>query len=117
MKQECLNHIKETNSRFTYRTDEKLYGAEEVWAGGLDSQGLGDCEDYALEIRKHCGGSIYHCQYSGWGHAVLKLPNGQWIDNIYKKPVDELNANYTGLYKYPVWKIWIKLLVGWFNKK
>jgi len=38
MQEECLNHIKETNSRFTYQTDEKLYGSEEVWAGLINKK-------------------------------------------------------------------------------
>lgn len=117
MKEECLKHIKETNSRFTYRTDEELYGAKEVWAGGLDKQGFGDCEDYSLEIRKHCGGDMYYCKIGKSGHAVLQLPNGQWIDNVYKKPLDErFDDRYTGFKKYWTITVWLKLVIGWFKK-
>lgn len=117
MNEECIGYINKTNQKFKYKTDESLYGHEEVWAGGLDEMGFGDCEDYALEIRKHCGGDIYYCEISGWGHAVLNLPNGQWIDNVNRKPLTKLDNRYRGFKKYPVWQVWIKLAVGWIKKK
>lgn len=115
--EKCRQHIKDINEQFTYESDEALYGASEVWAGGLTEEGLGDCEDYAMEVQKVCGGDLYYCKYKGNGHAILKLPNGQWVDNIYRRPVNNLSLNYTNVVKY--WKImvWFKLFTGWIKQR
>lgn len=117
MKKECLEHIKAVNKKFTYKTDEVLYAHEEVWAGGLDEDGFGDCEDYSLEVRKKCGGDMYFCRISGAGHAVLKLPNGKWIDNVYRKPMDQFDKRYEGFVKYWTITVWFKLASGWIKRQ
>jgi hypothetical protein len=106
--------LKELNSKFVYKTDKLKHDYPEVWEY-LDlnqEKVFGDCEDYSLTIQREFGGTIYFCKLSGWGHAVLKLPNGKWIDNVYKQPVDKLDARYTSFRKMYWFEVSIKLFIG-----
>jgi len=109
-------HIDHLNAHFKYQTDIKQYGTEELWTD-LPKSGLGDCEDYAIALWKDCGGSIYFCRISGSGHAVLKLPNGKWIDSVYKTMVDEFDDCYTDFNKYYTITVYWKIIKGWFKKE
>ena len=97
------------NKKFIYRSDKEEYGTVEYWTVlDLEAEFVhGDCEDYSLTIQKEFGGRIHICKYDGVCHAILKLPDGTWIDNIQKKPVKELNERYTMV--IPLYNFLVKL--------
>lgn len=103
--------LSDLNNRFEYRRDRK-----ETWSI-MKGRGTlrGDCEDYALTLiwmmeresmtrfwwsltrGKYV---IWYCTHKGNGHVVL-WHDGKWIDNIRRKWVRELPAQYD--LRYPHW--------------
>lgn len=111
---ELQSFLEVLNAKFEYTTDQVQYGAYEYWAE-LDlnrDKVKGDCEDYSLTIKKEFGGMIYICKYKNDGHAILKLPNGQWIDNIQKTPVDKLDEHYRFVIPFPEPLVTIKKFIS-----
>jgi len=111
---ELDSFLSELNSKFIYTTDKEQYGTYEYWIElDLNREKVkGDCEDYALTIKKEFGGMIYICKYKGSGHAILKLKNGQFVDNIQKRPVDKLDKHYTLVIPFPEPFVLIKKIMS-----
>ena len=95
------------NTRITPRTDMEMWGKEEVWS--YPDNGLGDCEDYALEKRRELmnigvpAGDLLMTvarQPNGDGHAVLTVRTslGEFIlDNLQPKVLAWTDTDYTYL--------------------
>lgn len=98
--QEMRAVIDGLNKDFTYVSDKKKYGFNDVWRR-LGSDGEGDCEDYSLELLSRlAGGSelkmaiwvltgkakILHLKHRtrGTGHVALQF-DGLYADNITAK--------------------------------
>lgn len=99
--------IDKLNKHFVYRSDASKFGVNEYWLGfKLFDDDLryweGDCDDYSLYLYHNIEGcTLWHCTFAGSGHMVCELPDGKWIDNNVKKPVNELNQKrYTKFVKY-----------------
>jgi hypothetical protein len=85
--------IKSLNRRFVYVSDFKQYSTIEVWKDQSELSRYkrikDDCEGYAVALwRLILGCEIWFVIAYGGGHAVVKLPDGKWIDCNIKKPVD-----------------------------
>ena len=101
--------IEKLNDKFRYRTDEDKNGVEDYWIGwksftdDLDFW-EGDCDDYSFYLYFNIEGcSVYFCEYGTYnqGHMICQLPDGSYIDNIAKKPMNPLDSTlYKNLYKY-----------------
>ncbi|QPB08613.1 hypothetical protein [Vibrio phage Va2] len=114
-----LKFIVNLNERFQYVRDDKQYGFKEVWTLLSSKNFKGDCEDYALTIWNEFGGEMYYVHYYGQGHAVLKLPCGRYIDNIYRTRVSKEyleKRGYKFKRKYYLPIIWAKLFLGYVKK-
>lgn len=62
-----------------YISDQDQYGVEDVWTPSLK----GDCEDYALWVKKIIGGKLLYVKTrKGEYHVVLEV-NGLIVDNLY----------------------------------
>ena len=95
------------NTRITPRTDMEMWGKEEVWS--YPDNGLGDCEDYALEKRRELmnigvpAGDLLMTvarQPNGDGHAVLTVRTslGEFIlDNLQPRVQAWTDTDYTYL--------------------
>lgn len=117
--QELNEFLKELNEKFVYTSDQIRHGSSDFWQSlNMNRKKVyGDCEDYSLTIRERFGGDMYFCRVNGEGHAVLKLPNGKWIDNIYKRPTKEFNKRYyTDFVKYTEFQIKMKKIKAKFHK-
>ena len=99
--------IERMRKDFTYASDQKTSGTREKWSFLAKSGKVeGDCEDYCLTMIRRIYGSIFmslfaiatrkvsihYCHlYSGGknrgGHAVLRLPNGRYIECNEQKQV------------------------------
>jgi hypothetical protein len=72
--QDALDKV---HASFEYQGDFEQYGEFEWWA--LPTTGKGDCEDFALEMRRELnsrgihGTRILHVVVNGSGHAALEL--------------------------------------------
>ncbi len=72
----CTAH-RRVQQGFTYVSDEKQYGEIEYWVMPDDVEGVtGDCEDFALAVRKICDDAgiktrLVFCTLDGGGHIVL----------------------------------------------
>ena len=94
------------NTKVTPRTDEEMWGKEEVWSYPV---GVGDCEDYVLEKRRELmavgvpAGSLLITvvrQPNGDGHAVLtvRTSSGDYIlDNLEPRVLAWQDTDYTYL--------------------
>ncbi len=94
------------NTTVVPRTDEEMWGQEEVWSF---PDGVGDCEDYVLEKRRELmavgvpAGSLLITvvrQPNGDGHAVLtvRTSNGDYIlDNLEPRILAWQDTDYTYL--------------------
>lgn len=96
---ELNEFLKHLNSKYKYVSDQEKYGFKEHWSE-LPEDFEGDCEDYCLTIQAHFGGDLYFATYKGSGHCVLKLKDDSWIDNITKRPVNQLSDDYVIKFKY-----------------
>lgn len=99
--------IDELNARYVYVYDSEQYGVAEVWKDlsqiSRYKRVKGDCEDYAIYLwRKIKGCEIWYCRAWGGGHAVVKLPNGYWIDCNYRKPMISPPAAWDMSVGYPI---------------
>ncbi|RWC06904.1 MAG: transglutaminase, partial [Mesorhizobium sp.] len=95
------------NARVKPRTDMEIYGVEEYWA--YPDNGVGDCEDYALEKRRELmaagvpAGNLLMTvvrQPNGDGHAVLTVRTGLGefiLDNLEPKVLAWNDTVYTYL--------------------
>lgn len=64
-----------------YISDQDQYGVDDVWTPSLK----GDCEDYALWVRKIIGGKLLYVRtLKVEAHVVLEV-NGLIVDNLSKK--------------------------------
>lgn len=78
--------------RHHYITDQEQYGIANKWVESLK----GDCEDYALFMKKKVGGKMLYVRaYTGEAHIVLDV-NGQIVDNMSKTvyPRSEMRHKY-----------------------
>jgi predicted transglutaminase-like cysteine proteinase len=94
------------NTKVTPRTDEEMWGKEEVWSYPV---GVGDCEDYVLEKRRELmavgvpAGSLLITvvrQPNGDGHAVLTVRTGSGdyiLDNLEPRVLAWQDTDYTYL--------------------
>jgi predicted transglutaminase-like cysteine proteinase len=94
------------NTMVTPRTDMEMWGREEVWSY---PDGIGDCEDYALEKRRQLmalgvpAGDLLLTvvrQPSGAGHAVLTMrtSRGEFVlDNLEPRVLAWTDTEYTFL--------------------
>lgn len=94
------------NTMVTPRTDMEMWGREEVWSY---PDGMGDCEDYALEKRRQLmklgvpAGDLLMTvarQPNGDGHAVLTMrtSHGEFIlDNLEPRVLAWTDTEYTFL--------------------
>jgi predicted transglutaminase-like cysteine proteinase len=94
------------NTMVTPRTDMEMWGREEVWSY---PDGMGDCEDYALEKRRQLmalgvpAGDLLLTvvrQPSGAGHAVLTMrtSRGEFVlDNLEPRLLAWTDTEYTYL--------------------
>ena len=94
------------NTMVTPRTDMEIWGREEVWSY---PDGIGDCEDYALEKRRQLmalgvpAGDLLLTvvrQPSGAGHAVLTMrtSRGEFVlDNLEPRILAWTDTEYTFL--------------------
>ncbi|MGE0501829.1 MAG: transglutaminase-like cysteine peptidase [Rhizobiaceae bacterium] len=94
------------NVMVTPRTDQELWGREELWSF---PDGVGDCEDYVLEKRRRLmklgvpvGNLLITVvrQPNGLGHAVLtvRTSHGDWVlDNLEPRVLAWDKTDYTFL--------------------
>lgn len=104
---EIVNVNNTVNISVEPRTDEEMWGVEEVWS--YPARGMGDCEDYALEKRRELmalgvpAGDLLMTvvrQPNGDGHAVLtvRTSKGDFIlDNLEGKVRPWFETDYTFL--------------------
>ena len=112
--------LDEFNKRYIYVSDRDKFGVSDVWEVlEPNKYGLyeGDCESYALTIRKlvpeFSDWELYYCKLSGNGHCVL-VKDGYIIDCNIKRPVSltEYHSyfNTTDYIKYGWFVVFSKLL-------
>jgi len=86
------------NKHFVYRSDISKYYVVDYWLGFQSFREdvrywEGDCEDYSLYLYHNIENiKLWYCLLNNQGHMVSELPDGKWIDNNTKKPVDKLNS-------------------------
>ena len=117
-----------------YQYDKETYVMADVWKilqPCEDGKYRGDCEDFAftwafLESDSNYGKllwnfltgkyKIWYVLNNGGGHAVLELPEGQFVDNWSKRPVprDYMEGifNHEFKYSFSLYSILVKLGVG-----
>ena len=95
------------NRRFVYVSDSSLYGVGDAWKDFTGTSRYkrikGDCEDYAIALWRQIEGcEIWFCHAWGGGHAVVKLPDGKWIDCNDKKPMEDIPSawNFSVAYQF-----------------
>lgn len=99
--------LEEFNSKYVYVTDiEKFHTSLDVWEVlGVDGFS-GDCESYALTLKKKVDGfadwELWYCRLNdGGGHCIL-YKNGDVIDCNVKKVVSL--EDYSKMYKVTEFK-------------
>ena len=103
---EVVSINNDVNEQVAPRTDQEMWGKEEVWSY---PRGQGDCEDYVLEKRRRLmdlgvpAGNLLITvvrQRNGAGHAVLTMRTslGDFVlDNLEGKVLDWTKTDYTYL--------------------
>ena len=103
---EVVSINNDVNEQVSPRTDQEMWGKEEVWSY---PRGQGDCEDYVLEKRRRLmdlgvpAGNLLITvvrQRNGAGHAVLTMRTslGDFVlDNLEGKVLDWTKTDYTYL--------------------
>lgn len=103
---EVVSINNDVNEQIAPRTDQEMWGKEEVWSY---PRGQGDCEDYVLEKRRRLmdlgvpAGNLLITvvrQRNGAGHAVLTMRTslGDFVlDNLEGKVLDWTKTDYTYL--------------------
>ncbi|WBC28520.1 peptidase [Thiohalocapsa phage LS06-2018-MD03] len=87
-------NLTEFNRKFRYSTDRTHYGRVEHWTViEPDTQGIyiGDCEDYALTVKKliddYKDFELWYCKFGSVGHCVLRKGD-TILCNICMRPTD-----------------------------
>lgn len=112
--------LNDFNSKYVYVSDRNKFDANDVWEViEPDSDGFyrGDCESYALTIKKlipaYADWELYYCKLNGNGHCLL-VKNDLVIDCNIKRPVSltEYHSyfNVTDYIKYGWFVVFSKLL-------
>ncbi|MFT6834389.1 MAG: hypothetical protein ACJA0H_000417 [Francisellaceae bacterium] len=106
--------IDDLNRNFKYVSDKEQYHWYDVWtvARLVDGKLQSDCEGYSLTLRKLLGGDIYFCKHNGTGHAILKMPNGKYVDNIQREEFDLPKPLYRSVRRVKWLELHARLLLG-----
>ena len=110
--------LQELNLNYVYKADKRFDTWQEMQSDA-DGKYTGDCEDYAITLKKHIpefkDWDYYYCKLNGIGHCIL-YKNGNVIDCNIKGIVtlEQYNMLYkpTDLRKYNWFTIFSKVLVS-----